>query len=80
MIFTKEKIENKIEVVLCITLAVSAALAISHQAENAQGYYDYGYDYYSYAPYTANVIGGEWLPEAVTDRDLALELSNHVIT
>lgn len=80
VIFTKEKIENKIEIVLCITLAVSAALAISHQAENAQGYYDYGYDYYSYAPYTANVIGGEWLPEAVTDRDLALELSNHVIT
>lgn len=36
---------------------------------NEEGYYSYSDDYYSYAPFTGNVIGGEWLPLSVTDRE-----------
>lgn len=36
---------------------------------NEEGYYSYSDDYYSYAPFTGNVIGGEWLPAGVSDRD-----------
>ena len=63
------------ESVLLVVLGMSALLALNHSAENETGYYDYGNDYYSYKPYTANVIGGEWLPLAVTDRDNLLILS-----
>ena len=43
-------------------------------------YYDYSQDYYSYQPYTANVIAGEWLPKTVTDRDSLVADSAHMYT
>lgn len=43
-------------------------------------YYSYSNDYYSYIPYTGSVIGGEWLPEAVADRDLLLKDTDVAIT
>ncbi len=55
------------EVILTIILAVTAFFAINHQNEGSMGYYDYSDDYYSYKPYTANVIAGEWLPQTVTE-------------
>ncbi len=53
-----------------------ALQAFSVMEKNDQGYYDYSDDYYSYAPYTANVIAGEWLPLTVTDRDALTEQSS----
>ena len=55
------------DVVLIIVTAVMMYSAINHQNENSMGYYDYSDDYYSYKPFTANVIAGEWLPSTVTE-------------
>ncbi len=54
-------------------LMVMSFFAFPHLEENAQGYFDYSNDYYSYEPFTANVIAGEWLPVTVTDRDSIIE-------
>ncbi len=55
------------DAVLVIIAALMMQMAIDHQNENSMGYYDYSEDYYSYKPFTANVIAGEWLPSTVTD-------------
>ncbi len=39
-------------------------------------YYSYSDDYFSYPAYTAEVIGGEWLPSSVTDRDLLTDTAD----
>lgn len=80
MVFVKDRLNNQLEVVIFTVLAFSVGLAINHSAINSTGYYDYGDDYYSYKPYTANVIGAEWLPAAVTDRDSLILLSEHAYT
>lgn len=56
---------------LCATavLIVMTVSAIQTQGRNDQEYYSYSDDYFDYAPYTGNVIGGEWLPMGATDRD-----------
>ncbi len=64
-------------------ILVLVAMAISsliHQNENRQEYYDYSNDYYSYKPFTAGVIAGEWLPATVTDRDSIIEQSETMLT
>jgi len=38
-----------------------------------EGYYSYSNDYFSYIPYTGSVIGGEWLPVTVKDRDALIK-------
>jgi len=63
------------EAVIVLIFVVASGMALTHQTENAQGYYDYSNDYYSYKPYTANVIGGEWLPASVYDRNKLLDQS-----
>ena len=55
------------DVVLVIVTAIMMQSAINHQNENSMGYYDYSDDYYSYKPFTANVIAGEWLPSTVKE-------------
>ena len=60
-------------------LLLCALQAFSVMEKNDQGYYDYSDDYYSYAPYTANVIAGEWLPLTVTDRDALIKQSGRAI-
>jgi len=70
-----EKKEAFWEVIIIVVFVAMAGLALTHQADNALGYYDYSEDYYSYKPHTTNVIGGEWLPERVTDVESILELS-----
>ncbi|MBQ6574601.1 MAG: hypothetical protein IJL90_00690, partial [Lachnospiraceae bacterium] len=67
------------EAVLIVILALSAELAITHQNENSMGYYDYSDDYYSYKPYTVNVIAGEWLPDTVTDSGRLLDQSEELV-
>lgn len=42
--------------------------AVGNISRIDEGYYSYSDDYYSHIPYTGNVIGGEWLPQTVTDR------------
>ena len=76
MIFIKEKSLNR-DAVVMVVLIVSIALSLEHNAQNIEGYYDYGNDYYSYKPYTANVIGAEWLPVTVTDRDNLVTISEY---
>lgn len=79
VLFAQKIIEGKMELALFVVTSLAIALALSHQNENATGYYDYANDYYSYKPYTANVIGGEWLPVAVTDREALVGLSDYMI-
>ncbi|MBQ7587328.1 MAG: hypothetical protein IJT37_04810 [Lachnospiraceae bacterium] len=59
-------------IILTLLLVSFGYNAFMSYSLESQGYYDYSEDYYSYKPYTANVIAGEWLPEAVTDRDSLL--------
>lgn len=68
------------ELTLLLIFIVMSGLSLTHQSENAQGYYDYSNDYYSYKPYTTNVIGGEWLPSTVYDRESLLKQSEEMIT
>ena len=59
--------EMAVDITLVVIAAVMMFFAIGHQSENSMGYYDYSDDYYSYKPFTADVIAGEWLPQAVTE-------------
>lgn len=79
MSFVSKYNEKLTEIALYAVVAICCFMAITHSSENATGYYDYGDDYYSYLPFTANVIGGEWLPGAVADREVLVELSQHMI-
>jgi hypothetical protein len=66
------KEENRKETALFIVLAVMIAGFSSNITNNEEGYYSYSDDYYSYISFTGNVIGGEWLPSGVTDREALL--------
>lgn len=61
--------------VISLIFIYMSSFAMIHQSENAQGYYDYSNDFYSYKPYTCSVIGGEWLPEGVNRREDILPMS-----
>ncbi len=65
--------EKQTALFACLILLVFSLTALWTMEKNAQGYYDYSDDYYSYTPFTANVIAGEWLPVTVTDRDALLD-------
>lgn len=64
---------------IIVTFMIMSSSALAHQSVNAQGYYDYSNDYYSYKPYTCNVIGGEWIPETVEDFGSILEDSEKMV-
>jgi len=78
-LFVEKILGLKTELALFLVTAAAISLALSHQSDNAVGYYDYADDYYSYKPYTANVIGGEWLPDTVTEREALVTLSEYMI-
>lgn len=75
LIIAQKYIPGKLEILLGVIAIVSVCLAFAHSVNNVEGYYDYGNDYYSYKPFTANVIGGEWLPVRVIDREALVALS-----
>ncbi len=50
--------------------------AMGNIARIDEGYYSYSDDYYEYTDHTGNVIGGEWLPVTVTDRNALKEDCN----
>lgn len=56
-------------VILTALLIVCGISAFNGYGTGLQGYYDYSDDYYSYKPFTSNVIAGEWLPATVVNRD-----------
>ena len=60
---------------LTIVLVVSVISAVRTIENGNITYYDYSNDYYSYEPFTANVIGGEWLPVAIEDKDIIVDNS-----
>lgn len=62
------------------TIIIFGVAAIGTFGRLDQGYYSYSDDYYSYIPYTGEVIGGEWLPETVTDRGALTNNCNMAVT
>lgn len=66
--------------VLFLVILTMSITAFNSLKINDTGYYDYSNDYYSYVPFTANVIAGEWLPQRVESIELLLEQSEHVIS
>ncbi|MCR5734143.1 MAG: YfhO family protein [Lachnospiraceae bacterium] len=66
-------------IVAVVVLIVCGVSAYGDMSANDQGYYDYSDDYYDYKPYTAHVIGGEWLPEAVMDPETLVLESERMI-
>jgi predicted small integral membrane protein len=82
MTFNKEagtRVINAGAVILVIILIMNGISAFNVLKNNTQGYYDYSDDYYSYKPYTGNVIAGEWLPSSVKDRDKLIDDSELMI-
>ncbi len=51
-----------------VVLGIMSFSAILTLSRNDLPYYSYSNDYFDYAPYTSEVIGGEWLPPGTTDR------------
>ena len=78
-IFLERLGEVKREIVfdaaIIVTVALCSMIAINRFNDNSMGYYDYSNDYYSFAPFTGNVIAGEWLPKTVTDVTRLVEQS-----
>lgn len=68
------------EITFVLIIAIFSQMAMNRQMVNTMGYYDYSDDYYSYKPHTATVIGGEWLPTAVTDLDKLVEDSDIAVS
>lgn len=81
LIYTLSKtyLEKHSAILAGLVVLVFALSAFRTMEAGAQGYYDYSLDYYSYKPFTANVIAGEWLPVSVEDRDLLLSQSEEAI-
>lgn len=71
---TKEMFEKLIVSAIIVIMSVTA---LDTMKTNDLGYYDYSNDYYTYKPFTATVIGGEWLPSRVSDMELLVEQSEN---
>jgi len=64
---------------VCFVLIVMLLESFSSMSGRNIKYYDYSNDYYSYKPYTATVIAGEWLPETVIDKEIIADNSEYAI-
>ena len=56
------------QVAILTVITVMIVSAVGNYSRNDEGYYSYSDDYYDYARFTENVIGGEWLPEGAENR------------
>ena len=65
---------------LITVIAVMIFSAISNFSVNDEGYYSYSDDYFNYADYTAEIIGGEWLPSTVENRNRLVNDANLAYT
>lgn len=57
--------QSSMKVLTILLLIIASALAFRFISNADITYYDYSDDYYSYKPFTCNIIAGEWLPETV---------------
>ncbi len=57
-------------------MVISAAWSFD---DKGMDYYSYSDDYFDYPPFTAEVIGGEWLPASVEDRNLLVETADTAV-
>ncbi|MBQ7584051.1 MAG: hypothetical protein IJT24_05520 [Lachnospiraceae bacterium] len=67
-------------ILLILVLAVMCVSAVSNYQHNTEKYYSYSDDYFDHIPFTAEVIGGEWLPLAAGDREALLEQAENAYT
>ena len=65
---------------LALVACIMIISAVSNFSRMDQGYYSYSDDYYSYVPFTGEVIGGEWLPSKVTDRKKLTKNCDRAVT
>ena len=63
-----------------LVFCVMAFSFFSNLQRMEKDYYSYSDDYYSYIPFTGSVIGGEWLPVTVKDRDALLKDCDMAVT
>lgn len=76
-IINSDNMVNKYGVVLALVLAVMSVTTIYMYSHQTREYFDFSNDYFDYAPYTASVIGAEWLPLEVDNVDDLLETYNN---
>lgn len=70
--------QSSMRVLTVLLLIISAAISFRFISAADITYYDYSEDYYSHKPFTANIIAGEWMPLAVSDRDKMVSDSDHM--
>lgn len=70
--------QGSLRVISVLLLVLLSALALRFINNAGISYYDYSDDYYSYKPFTANIIAGEWLPKTVEDKDLLTQNSDRM--
>ncbi len=73
LLYFKE--EKAREYTLLAVVCIMLVSAFSNLERTDEGYYSYSNDYFAYEPFTFNIVGGEWLPEAVEDVE-AIETTN----
>ncbi|MCR4922583.1 MAG: YfhO family protein [Lachnospiraceae bacterium] len=77
--FARDSHDIPMESGVCVIVLIMCAIAAyANLSQNDQGYYDYSDDYYDYKPYTANVIGGEWLPDTVLSKETLVSESERL--
>ena len=77
--FAEDKRGLVSDIAMTVLFIVAAQSAITHYNKEAMGYYDYSDDYYSYKPFTVNVVAGEWLPVSVEDHERLVIQSDELI-
>ena len=82
MSFVKQKnfSEGAVQLAVVAVLAVMSVSALNCIEYSAEPYYSYSDDYFDFAPFTGDVIGGEWLPKSVTDRDALISEADKAFT
>ncbi len=64
---------DRIRLYAIAALMIMIVSCVSNYGRIDKGYYSYSDDYFDYDKYTAEVIGGEWLPETVESRSALLK-------
>ena len=68
---------NRYGIVLALVISLLIISTLYTFSNQKREYYDYSNDYFDYKPFTASVIAGEWLPEAVKDSTTLVDDSEH---
>ena len=74
--YSSAKTEHIVSIVVLAVMVLTSMYSYTNQERT---YYDYSQDYYSYKPFTATVIAGEWLPMSVEDAQALVDQSEHSI-